>query len=308
MTRSISCPIFIVGMPRSGTTLLSNMMNVLDNIYFPNETHFFIQKKRYDSRSNFFKRKISFGEFYFSKNKYYNRSLIISKQLINDFNSLNSDKEKFEFILKIKSRKQNLGIHEKTPIHLDCINEIKYIYPEAKFILIVRDPRDIFNSLKQVKWRLFFPYESKINSYRRMVKVDKMKNVYTIKYEELIQNPENILSNLCDFLKINFNESMYTDFYKKKFLNFKIKDEPWKLNNTNKLDASNIYKWKKTKNDLTKYISHKLRNEIDYFGYEQFTSKIKLWLFFKFSFLTLLSKNLTKLKNINLVSIIFKNY
>jgi hypothetical protein len=308
MTKPINYPIFIVGMPRSGTTLLSNMMNVLDNIYFPSETHFFIQKKRYESRSNFFKKKISFGEFYFSKNRFYNRSLIVSNQLINDFNSLNSDKEKFEFILKIKGRKQNLGIHEKTPIHLECINEIKIIYPDAKFILIVRDPRDIFNSLKQVKWSFFFPYKLRINSYKKMVTVDKIKNVYTVKYEELIQNPKNILFNLCNFLKINFNESMYTDFNKKKFQNFKIQDEPWKSNNTNNLDSSNIYKWKKSKNDLTKYISYILRNEINYFGYEQYNSKIKSWLFLKFFFLTFLSDRLIKLKNIHLLSIIFKNY
>lgn len=53
---------------------------------------------------------------------------------------------------------------------------------------MVRDPRDIFNSLKLVKWSYFFAYKLRIKSYKKMVKVDKMKNVYTVKYKLITKN------------------------------------------------------------------------------------------------------------------------
>lgn len=300
-------PIFIVGIPRSGTTLLSNMLNVLDGFFFPDETHFFIQKTRYERHSNYFRKKVTFGEFYFSKRRAYNKKLSIPKDLINQFNLLSSYKEKFEFILTLKGAKNGV-LCEKTPIHMDCIEEIKSIYPEARFILIIRDPRDVFSSLLKVEWNFMFPYRKRIELFKKLIRISHLENVSTIKYEDLISNPSQELIRLCDFLKINFDKKMYTDFNNHKYSNFDLKHEPWKANNTKQLDTSNLYKWKKNNNKLCKYVSEKLKNEIDYFGYESNITNIKKRNFIAYYFKEWFNHIFTRVINFDLLLILLNRY
>jgi len=300
-------PIFIIGIPRSGTTLLSNMLNVIDAIHFPEETHFFIQKNRYDKHSNYFKNKISFGDFYFSKRRMYNRNLSLSNTMVNKFNLLPSYKEKFEFVLALKGQKKDAVLCEKTPIHMDCIDDIKSIYPDARFILMIRDPRDIFNSLLKVKWRFVFPYRERIEQYKKLLSISRLENVYSVKYEDLITNPKKELIGICDFLTIDFTEKMYKNFNNKKYSNFDLKHEPWKANNLKELDASNLYKWKTNINDLSDYVSNKLQNEITDFGYELHTTNKKKH-FFKYFLKEWTNEILIRVKNIDLFLILFNRY
>ena len=53
---SVNPPIFIVGMPRSGTTLLSNLLNATKEIYFPEETHFYqvVEKFYHNQKSDIY--------------------------------------------------------------------------------------------------------------------------------------------------------------------------------------------------------------------------------------------------------------
>lgn len=300
-------PVFIVGIPRSGTTLLSNMLNVLDGFFFPDETHFFIQKSRYERHSNYFRKKVTFGEFYFSKRRAYNKKLSIQNDLINQFNQLSSYKEKFEFILTLKGSKNGV-VCEKTPIHMDCIDEIKLIYPKARFILIIRDPRDVFNSLLKVEWNFMFPYRKRIELFKKLISISHLENVSTIKYEDLISNPSQELIRLCDFLKITFDEKMYTEFNNKKYSNFDLKHEPWKANNTKQLDSSNLYKWKKINNNLCKYVSEKLKSEIEYFGYESNIANIKKRNFIAYSFKEWFNHVFTRAINFDLLLILLNRY
>ena len=46
-------PIFIVGVPRSGTTLVSNLLNASNEIYIGPETHFFHLKNYSNNFKNF---------------------------------------------------------------------------------------------------------------------------------------------------------------------------------------------------------------------------------------------------------------
>ena len=69
MSIKSSPPVFIVGMPRSGTTLLSNLLNASEEIYFPQETHFFSQLNKF--KKNEGKLKKTFEKFYLNKNEIY---------------------------------------------------------------------------------------------------------------------------------------------------------------------------------------------------------------------------------------------
>jgi len=301
-------PIFIIGIPRSGTTLLSTMLNVSEGVFFPEETHFFIQKSRYNKHSNYFKNKISFGEFYFSKRRAYNRNLTVSTELIDQFNLLPSDKEKFEFILKIKGQKKDTALCEKTPIHMECIADIKSIYPNAQFILMIRDPRDVFNSLLKVEWSFLFPYRKRINLFKKLINLSQLENVYPVKYEDLILNPKEELIKLCSSLSIDFNEKMHTHFNDTEYSNFDLKHEPWKANNTKQLDPSNLYKWKEDTGGLCTYISTKLKREINHFGYESNITNRKVVSSIKYHIKEWRNEILTRVISFDLFLIFSKRY
>ncbi|MDG1147477.1 MAG: sulfotransferase [Crocinitomicaceae bacterium] len=303
-----SNPIFIIGVPRSGTTLLSTMLNVADGIHFPEETHFFIQKSRYHSHSNYFKNKITFGEFYFSKRREYNRKLTVSAELIAEFNLLPNEKEQFEFILNLKGQQKDTVLCEKTPIHMNCIDDIKAIYPNAQFILMIRDPRDVFNSLLKVEWSFLFPYRKRIALFKKLIALSQLENVYPLKYENLILNPKEELSKLCAFLSIDFDEKMYTHFNDTKYSNFDLKHEPWKANNTKQLDPSNLHKWKENNPEFCAYLSTKLKGEIDYFGYESTTVKRKITSSLKFTLKGWRNEILSRVINLDLFLIFSKRY
>ena len=83
----------------------------------------------------------------------------------------------------------------------------------------------------------------------------KYKNVYFLKFEDLIQNPKKISNQLCDFLEIKFEESLinpdeFIDGLGKK----------WKQNSSYKNSSSGftlevLNKWEKIlNNDQIKYI------------------------------------------------------
>lgn len=95
--------------------------------------------------------------------------------------------------------------------------QIKDIFPEAKFIYIVRDPRDIIHSmLKNLRPRLVS--EAANICHIRGREMQKMRKKFTddvsiIRYEDLIINPETVCRQICDFLGVLFDVQMLT-FYK----------------------------------------------------------------------------------------------
>lgn len=301
-------PIFIVGMPRSGTTLISNMLNVLNEVHFPEETHFFSRLQKYNSRSIFFRSVVSFGDFYFSKRMIYNRNEIIDKGLINKFDSLETISEKFKFILHLKGGNlfKDGIVYEKTPDHMNCIELIRREFPNAKFVLLVRDPRDVFNSLRTVNWNKVFPLKDRIYSYRKLSKLSVLDYVHTIKYEDLITEPVIELEKACKFLSLNYKESMSKDFFNKENSNFDLKSEPWKINNTKRLNPNNKFKWKQNKGSFNDYISLKLFNDIKYFNYE-IDSKLSIYYIY-YEVKGELISLLRKIKNSDLFFRIIKNY
>ena len=91
-------------------------------------------------------------------------------------------------------------IVEKTPIHLLFADRIREVFPEAAFILVDRDPRDIVNSLVSVgrdpeAWWKGAPdtVPAAIRLWRRYAKAAQrarqLYNPWTVAYEDLSGDP-----------------------------------------------------------------------------------------------------------------------
>lgn len=118
---------------------------------------------------------------------------------------------------------------EQTPRYLFFLEEILEAFPNARVINMVRDPRDVLLSQKN-KWRRRFlgaaniplseafrawanyhPYIiSKLwaSAVRTASRFENHPNVASIRFEDLLQEPEATVKQLCDFCGINFESGM----------------------------------------------------------------------------------------------------
>jgi len=114
------------------------------------------------------------------------------------------------FIFNNYSNKETMII-EKTPNHIYVLDKIKKEYPNAKFILNIRDPRDIASSL----YNRFEDWNKSINRLKK--DFDYIKRFYSfghlVKYEDIVNNFENTFIDICKYIDIDFDENML-EYYK----------------------------------------------------------------------------------------------
>lgn len=97
---------------------------------------------------------------------------------------------------------------EKTPKHVHCINRIKSVLPESKFILITRNPADNIASLYERFNDLEFCIERWIMDNKELYNWIDSKSTYLIKYKELTKNPKEKFREICDFLNLPWNKTI----------------------------------------------------------------------------------------------------
>jgi hypothetical protein len=214
--------VFVVGMPRSGTTILTGILANHPNIVCGPETQFF---NKFSKIWRFFSlidplwprlavtrlNKITLSnqkvcELYSGGN-----SLTISRYLSkrerntkNLFNALISE-----------SLNTEVGdvILEKTPNHLLHVGEIRKSFPGSKIIRIVRDPRASALSMCKLPWANSCPIEnSKIISrwYRNSKNFfgDRNKDHLTVKYEDFIDNTPFVINEILSFSGLHYDPNI----------------------------------------------------------------------------------------------------
>ena len=199
-------PVFIVGMPRSGTTLIQGILCNTGNYFAMPETHFFsrVVYGLPDDLNEADRHKIF--RTLFEKSR-----IDLDKKTIL---KLSSQKEVFEYVIGKFNTKNHDTFLEKTPRHVFFYSKILEFYPSAKFICMIREPKNVVSSQltntrieRKSIIRLSFLY-NKIAAAILNIKANH--NVFTIKYEDLTKEPESILEQAFKFLDIPFT-SKYVD-------------------------------------------------------------------------------------------------
>ncbi len=213
---------FIVGMGRSGTTLLTNMLNSNPRIIACPENEFIIHSYHTFQDKDFNDEKVV-DDFIRMFDQNFNRVISIWKpgpELKNDIFQL-KDKT-FANVCKLaylnyplsKKDKKNVSlVVDKNPSYSLHIDKISDIFPAAKFIVIVRDYRDNILSRRKYSdenvpihklaadWNYY--YESIFSSLTK-------KNIpfHLIRYEDLASQPAAFLQSICSYLQIPYTDEM----------------------------------------------------------------------------------------------------
>lgn len=210
-------PFFIVGHPRSGTTLLRFILSSHPRIYIPEETGFipFLPYRK--------KPELSYPEFI---------------EILTRIGSLNflwknivSSPRNFYESLPVKNLATVLDAlyriqigpfsairwGDKTPLYVQYLKEINEIFPQAQFIHLIRDGRDTLLSARK-KWPKNRYYKNGyylIQNWARNVAAGRQaadwlgpERYIEIRYEDLILAPLTATQKICTFLNESFSETM----------------------------------------------------------------------------------------------------
>ena len=202
-------PVFILGCPRSGTTLLAELLE-FTSYGKPFETHFI---------TKYYKKLSSYGDITKIENFRFllndiskERSIMQWKVDINAeeiFSKLNviDYPHICDFICRLKSLQKGYAHWgDKTPHYTLDVSIIDKIFPKSKYIFIVRDGRDVALSLLQRPWgpNNFFSgaeYWNKYNVGSKILDNLQVNNqLICIKYEDLLLKADEIVPSLYRFL------------------------------------------------------------------------------------------------------------
>ena len=253
--------VFIVGRGRSGTTLLQNIMDANPHVVLPIESRLIIHLKQKYFKISYFTDSIIddlITDLY--KDKMFVSNWNVNKEkLTSDLKLQPKEQLNFETICKIiylsypsmfdKSSIKIIG--DKNPTYSIFIPELLEVFPNALFIHIIRDYRDNIISNRNSFGRksvwllgygwLIFNYEIE------KIKQFKPNNFFTLRYEDLVNYPEQKVSALCKFLQLTYNPNML-NFYKKiKFIKDKYDIEALETIHKNldkPINTNAINKWK----------------------------------------------------------------
>jgi len=194
-------PVFMIGFPRSGTTLLDTILRSHPMIEVIEE-------------------KSSVKKIVNSLNKLTN-NIFEGFNNIKDVNIKEIRKNYFEDLLSYIDHHDKDSIYiDKLPLNIVYIAEILKIFPHAKFIISLRHPCDCILSCYMQNFKLndsmsnFLNLKDTAVTYdliMNLLKIYKSKfnfNFYEIKYENLISKFDNEIKNLLGFLELPWNDSV----------------------------------------------------------------------------------------------------
>jgi hypothetical protein len=217
-------PLFIVGVPRSGTKVLRDLLNRSPDINLCDpETHFipylyqkFGPKVALHSQAAL---DALYKEFDSMPFQMYSRRMgkhVMSRQDFEVLRGMQSWEAIFEVILRFyaSSKKSADSIWgDKTPSYMLEMPLIKKILPPARFLHIIRDPRDVALSSRKAwghsLYRVATKWRENILKARRDATV--LPDSYLeIHYEDLIRDAPRVLTGVCRFLERDFVPEMTT--------------------------------------------------------------------------------------------------
>jgi hypothetical protein len=248
--------VFIVGCPRSGTTLLQGLIATHPDVVSFTESHFFdfgIKRPKDSFLYYVGSRPLELVEKFLEENSVPNglRREIFNRApkvpLIPGFGVKKWAQYYISILDAITIEKGKEFWVEKTPDHLNRISLLKRIVPKAFFIHIIRDGRDVVASLYKAsrQWGKSYSIEKCIYYWNKAIIItDRFLNndhMFIVVYEKIVKSPENEITTL--FKKLNLppvNDMMerYSTCIKQIVTNKEI----WKMKNVNQIDMRSTFK------------------------------------------------------------------
>ncbi|MFL6229427.1 MAG: sulfotransferase family protein [Pyrinomonadaceae bacterium] len=203
---------FIVGVPRSGTTLLRLMCDAHPELSIPPEMGFIpaaegLRRGR-GLRQAFFEVVTSMPSWEDA-----NIPRAQFEQALREIEPFTVSEGVRTFYRNYASRFGKLRWGDKTPSYCLQMDKIERVLPEARFIHIIRDGRDVALSLRGLWFspgdrigQLAHHWRSGVTTARRLGQ--RRRHYMEVRYEELIADAPAVLRKVCDFIELTYDPRM----------------------------------------------------------------------------------------------------
>jgi hypothetical protein len=247
-------PIFVVGAGRSGTTLLRLMLNEHPDISIPSESHLIGPLLR------------TFGTHAILAGDSLERALTIvldTPEWQRDFGHTPAElraavgarplsiAEFLDRVFRLEVGPEASRWGDKTPANMHWVGPLLECFPNSQVVAIVRDPRDVYLSLLNVKWFGDDPWS--IGRYiarngemlREWISTCPRERLHVVRYEDLVSDAEATLRTLCAGLGAQFVPTM-VQFHE----NTRDNVQQWELDEVHKKllrppESDDVARWRR---------------------------------------------------------------
>jgi len=213
---------FFVGAGRSGTTLLRAMFDSHPDLAVPGESGFIVrlarERKRYENDNGFdvgaftddFVTHLRFRQWDLSKDE-------VREALSAGVSGYSECIRRLYHFFAAREGKPRYG--DKTPTYVLHLPLLADLFPESRFVHLIRDGRDVALSHLDIEGWGPRSFDEAAVQWRRHVRQgivdgarlgpDRYREVH---YEDLIEDPESTLRELCAFVALPFDAAMLRYF------------------------------------------------------------------------------------------------
>ncbi|WP_316897967.1 sulfotransferase [Pseudodesulfovibrio indicus] len=213
-----SSPIFVVGCPRSGTSVLSLSMGLHPDLWVSAESNFLVNVVN-DAKAAHAQCTTRGPRHWLSK-----ESVGLEEYLQAHGLGINA---------LYMSRSGGKRWVDQTPEYMLIARELAVTFPQARFLHLVRDGRDVVNSMINsgfpVEWANSFT--KACQAWNRFTDAGVEfegfvpERILRLHHEEIKADPESQFKRICAFLELDYDESMIQYYAKKKVVNSSFKQK-----------------------------------------------------------------------------------
>lgn len=203
---------FVVGVSRSGTTLLRLMLDAHPELAIPPETHFIPDAvaavldspRPADAFCTTVSESPRWEDFGLSRAEFVRR--VVALQPFDVGEALRTFYRLYAGIFD----KRRWG--DKSPHYLQDMAAVQRVLPEAHFVHVIRDGRDVACSILPLSWGPASAGEA-ADWWRAQIELARVQArllpaYLEIRYEDLVAETENKLAEICDFISLPFEGAM----------------------------------------------------------------------------------------------------
>jgi hypothetical protein len=247
--------VFIVGVGRSGTSLLHSMLNAHTQVCFPPEINFIRRFLATRELEETLKRGgIGAVVDLLEGDDHVSRLGLAPEEVsraIQEMGAEFSAAGLYQRFLRLYADKRGgaIWVGDKDPRTVEYLVTLKRHFPDAVILHIVRDPRDVLVSKKKAAWSRDHPSIYHIFANRVQLKLGReqgrdlfKERYFELSYRDLLLRPEEILHHICELMEIDYEPGMM-DFIESSKELVAEEEMQWKKETLGPLLGANRGKW-----------------------------------------------------------------
>lgn len=280
-------PFFIVGSGRSGTTLLRRILQANSLLHIAPENHSLGSIIELFARNSnlAWPRVVRLVLSSFEDSRYFSETFNISlRPLANRLIDAPTDDRNLAFILdslyhyhgqQTDQVFQRWG--DKTPLNSFCLDQILTVFPDSRFVHMLRDGVDVAHSF--VEAGLYSDIVTAAKQWQSSVRAVRNFSrrhpaiCFDVRYEQLVTTPDVVIPSICNFLGIEYDESMIKSLSHIEGMN-DLKKYKHFSNVLGPITATSIGKGRSAiSNDERNQLDLLIGSDLDKYGYPAATQK-----------------------------------